>query len=126
LAAAQLRSPSRGLGFLEGCLVDIRILDADIRLPDRRFVATKLSLYRLAEVFHYVEAISDSAGVVLVKYCGMKKPPDPHYRHRFPAELICHTVWLYHLFSLSFRDVELLLSEPGVFVSYETSSRTPS
>jgi putative transposase len=50
----------------------------------------------------------------------MRKPPDPHYRHRFPAELISHAVWLYHLFSLSFRDVELLLSERGVIVSYET------
>jgi putative transposase len=35
----------------------------------------------------------------------MRKPPDPHYRHRFPAELISHAVWLYHVFSLSFRDV---------------------
>jgi transposase-like protein len=49
----------------------------------------------------------------------MKKPPDQHYRHRLPAELISHAVWLYHLFSLSFRDVELLLSERGIFVSYE-------
>jgi putative transposase len=40
----------------------------------------------------------------------MKKPPDPHYRHRFPAELIGHAVWLYHVFSLSFRDVELILA----------------
>jgi putative transposase len=47
----------------------------------------------------------------------MKKPPDPHTRHRFPAELISHAVWLYHVFSLSFRDVELLLSERGIFVS---------
>ena len=39
---------------------------------------------------------------------GMKRPPDPHYRHRFPAELISHAVWLYHVFSLSFRDVELI------------------
>jgi hypothetical protein len=52
----------------------------------------------------------------------MKKPPDPHYRHRFPAELISHGVWLYHVFSLSFRDVELLLSERGIFVSYESIS----
>jgi putative transposase len=35
----------------------------------------------------------------------MRKPPDPHDRHRFPAELISHAVWLYHVFSLSFRDV---------------------
>jgi putative transposase len=50
----------------------------------------------------------------------MKKPPDPHYRHRFSAELISHRVWLYHVFSLSFRDVELLLSERGIFVCCES------
>jgi hypothetical protein len=50
----------------------------------------------------------------------MMKPPDPHYRHRFPAELISHAVWLYHVFSLSFRDVELILAERGVVVSYES------
>ena len=51
---------------------------------------------------------------------GMSKPPDPHYRHRFPADLISHAVWLYHVFSLSFRDIELLLAERGVIVSYES------
>src|ERR1700693_1114117 len=51
---------------------------------------------------------------------GMRKPPNPHYRHRFSAELISHAVWLYHVFSLSFRDVELLLAERGVKVSYES------
>ncbi len=39
------------------------------------------------------------------------KTPDPHYRHRFPAEIISHAVWLYHVFSLSLRDVELILAE---------------
>ena len=53
----------------------------------------------------------------------MRKPPDPRYRHRFPAELISHAVWLYHVFSLSFRDVELILAERGVIVSYETIRR---
>src|SRR5271163_2775510 len=53
----------------------------------------------------------------------MKPPPDPHYRHRFPAEIISHAVWLYHVFSLSLRDVELLLAERGVVVSYETIRR---
>jgi putative transposase len=53
----------------------------------------------------------------------MKKPPDPHYRHRFPAELISHAVWLYHVFCLSFRDVELILAERGVVVSYESIRR---
>src|ERR1700753_1975069 len=51
---------------------------------------------------------------------GMKPPPDPSYRHRFPVEIISHAVWLYHVFNLSLRDVELLLAERGVVVSYET------
>src|SRR5580658_7613425 len=54
---------------------------------------------------------------------GMKPQPDPHYRHRFPAEIISHAVWLYHVFSLSLRDVELLLAERGIVVSYETVRR---
>jgi hypothetical protein len=41
---------------------------------------------------------------------GMKSPPDPHYRHRFPAEIIIHAVWLYHVFGLSLWHVELLLA----------------
>ena len=53
----------------------------------------------------------------------MKPAPDPHYRHRFPAEIISHAVWLYHVFSLSLRDVELLLAERGIVVSYETVRR---
>ena len=39
---------------------------------------------------------------------GMKLPPNPDYRHRFPAEIISHAVWLYHVFSLSLRDVDLI------------------
>ena len=53
----------------------------------------------------------------------MTSPPDPHYRHRFAAEIISYAVWLYHVFSLSFRDVELILAERGVLVSYETVRR---
>ena len=53
----------------------------------------------------------------------MKPPPDPHYRHRFPAEIISHAVWLYHMFSLSLRDVELILAERGIVVSYERVRR---
>jgi putative transposase len=53
----------------------------------------------------------------------MQASPNPHYRHRFPAEIISHAVWLYHVFSLTFRDVELILAERGVIVSYETIRR---
>ena len=45
----------------------------------------------------------------------------PSYRgYRFPSEVISHAVWLYHRFSLSFRDVEDLLAERGITVTYET------
>ncbi len=40
-------------------------------------------------------------------------------RHRFPSEIIQHAVWLYHRFNLSHRDIEDLLSERGIQVSYE-------
>jgi putative transposase len=39
---------------------------------------------------------------------------------RFPPEIISHCVWLYHRFPLSFRDVQELMFERGVDVSYET------
>ena len=39
---------------------------------------------------------------------------------RFRAEIISHCVWLYHRFPLSFRDVQELMLERGVEVSYET------
>lgn len=39
---------------------------------------------------------------------------------RFPAEIISHAVWLYHVFSLSLRDVELILAERGIMVTHES------
>ena len=45
---------------------------------------------------------------------------NPYRGFRFPAELIQHAVWLYHCFSLSLREVELILSSRGIVVSYET------
>jgi putative transposase len=44
-------------------------------------------------------------------------------RHRFPVEIIQHAVWLYFRFPLSFRDVEDLLAQRGIDVSYETVRR---
>ncbi len=41
-------------------------------------------------------------------------------RHRFPGDVIKHAVWLYFRFTLSFRDVEEMLAERGVDVTYET------
>jgi transposase-like protein len=44
-------------------------------------------------------------------------------RHQFPPDIIRHAVWLYLRFTLSFRDVEDLLAERGLDVSYETVRR---
>jgi putative transposase len=41
-------------------------------------------------------------------------------RHRFPADVIRHAVWLYFRFRLSFHDVEELFAQRGIEVSYET------
>jgi transposase-like protein len=41
-------------------------------------------------------------------------------RHRFPPEIIQHAIWLYLRFILSYCDVEELLAERGVEISYET------
>jgi putative transposase len=40
-------------------------------------------------------------------------------RHRFPPSVIQHAVWLYYRFNLSVRDVEDLLAERNISVSYE-------
>ena len=43
-----------------------------------------------------------------------------YHRHRFPAEIIGHGVWLYFRFALSFRDVEEMWAMRGVILTYET------
>ena len=49
--------------------------------------------------------------------------PISYARHRFPADVIRHAVWLYFRFTLSFRDVEDLMAERGIEVSYEAIRR---
>src|ERR1700675_3994339 len=44
-------------------------------------------------------------------------------RHQFPPAIIRHAVWLYIRFTLSYRDVEELLAERGLDVSYESVRR---
>jgi putative transposase len=49
---------------------------------------------------------------------------DSLYRgHRFPREIISHSVWLYFRFGVSFRDVEEMMAARGVMLSYETVRR---
>ena len=67
----------------------------------------------------------------LLKSEGAKQDGDPpatrpsisYARHQFPPALIRHAVWLYFRFTLSFRDVEELLAERGIEVSYESIRR---
>jgi hypothetical protein len=61
-------------------------------------------------------------GTPTVWHCyGMDTPPatKKYKNHRFPGEIISHAVWLYFRFCLSFRDVEEILCERGVVVTYE-------
>jgi putative transposase len=53
----------------------------------------------------------------------MNAPPISYKRHRFPSEIIAHAVWLYCRLNMSLREVEELLLERGVDVSYETIRR---
>jgi putative transposase len=46
-------------------------------------------------------------------------PTNLYKRHRFPAEIISHCVWLYFRFCLSYRDVEELMADRGVTLSHE-------
>jgi putative transposase len=51
----------------------------------------------------------------------MTTPVCPRYAgHRFPAEIISYTVWLYFRFPLSLRMVEEMLAARGIVVSHET------
>jgi putative transposase len=50
----------------------------------------------------------------------MTLEPATYPRHRFPVEIISHAVWLYLVFSLSLRDVELILAERGIVVTHES------
>ena len=45
-------------------------------------------------------------------------------RHRFPPSIIQHAVWLYYRVNLSIRDVEDLLAERNISVSYEAIGRS--
>jgi putative transposase len=50
----------------------------------------------------------------------MKDAERLYHGYRFPPTIISHAVWLYHRFCLSLRDVEDLLAERGITVSYES------
>ena len=49
----------------------------------------------------------------------MTSEPATYPGYRFPAEIISYAVWLYHVFGLSLRDVELIPAERGVDITRE-------
>ena len=53
----------------------------------------------------------------------MTSEPTTYPGYRFPAEVISHALWLYHVFGLSLRDVELILAERGIGVTHESIRR---
>jgi tetratricopeptide (TPR) repeat protein len=72
----------------------------------------------------YLEALSQESGSSEAEgrlTCAMAQLS--YRRHRFPADIIQHAIWLYLRFTLSYRDVEELLAERGLDVSYETVRR---
>src|ERR1700730_3266717 len=50
-------------------------------------------------------------------------PSISYARYQFPPAVIQHAVWIYLRFTLSYRDVEDLLAERGLDISYETGRR---
>jgi putative transposase len=50
----------------------------------------------------------------------MNRSTSLYKRYRFPSEIIQYAVWLYHRFNLSHRDIEDLLAQRGISVSYES------
>ena len=56
----------------------------------------------------------------------MDKRASMYKRHRFPPEIIQYAVCLYHRFNLSARDIEDLMAERGITISYESRGATAS
>jgi transposase-like protein len=49
-----------------------------------------------------------------IEHTSLVKTSSLYHRHRFPAEIIGHCVWLYFRFALSFRNVAEMLAMRGV------------
>jgi cytochrome bd-type quinol oxidase subunit 1 len=85
---------------------------------------------RFGQRVHWLAAFMVFAGIVrltaedviglFIRHNSFMPSPSLYRRHRFPAQIISHCVWLYFRFSLSFRDVEEMLAMRGVSLSYET------
>jgi hypothetical protein len=68
------------------------------------------------------EALSRHSGLARSRWAGSPSRMNKisYSGYRFPREIIRQAIWLYLRFTLSLRDVEDLLAQRGVAVSYET------
>ena len=55
--------------------------------------------------------VSLAMAVGMWQVASMKTKPSAYHGFRFPAAIISHAVWLYHCFSMSLREVELILAQ---------------
>jgi putative transposase len=79
-------------------------------------------LLRYWYIFH--DGIVTEAGSEPAAYrIGCRHAPLCYRCHRSPPEIIQHAIWLYLRFTMSYRDVEELLAERGLDISYETVRR---
>ena len=68
-----------------------------------------------------IEGFELHCQVVGIAWSGMIYRMSSMYKgFRFPREVISHCVWLYHRFPLSYREIEVMMAERGVDVTYET------
>ena len=72
-----------------------------------------MALIERAHFEKYASVTVIPKGMTKISYSG----------YRFPPEIIHQAIWLYIRFTLSFRDVEDLLAERGIAISYETVRR---
>jgi len=63
---------------------------------------------------------NEATGYAILRRMKEQASAPSYKRHRFPPAIIVHGVWRYFRFALSYRDVEELLAERGVIVTYET------
>src|SRR5712671_6660551 len=88
------------------------------------------------ESLHRAATSADHHGIVrltaedvirlFIRHNSFMPSPSLYHRHRFPAEIISHCVWLYFRFALSFRDVEEMLAMRGVSLSTKQSENGAS
>jgi hypothetical protein len=82
------------------------------RTLEYRFWSNQIGIVRLTG--------EDAIKLLTLHTALMRTSVSLYHRHRFPAEIISHCVWLNFRFALSFSDIEEMLAMRGVVLSYAT------